>query len=211
MTIEKSLDNILDSKSKIAIMRLFISKTAEFKATGREIGKLTHFSAPAAHSALKELYNQGVLRLENIGRQHIYSLDSNNRIVQKILKPMFKEELSLKDEIKNFLVRQIREANLHKKIISLILYGSLQKGETHDKSDVDIAVILKNKKDKDEIEDKFLNNISFKFYEYFNTHLDVYIKTKEEFCTKLKKNLPPVSTLMKSYSVVYGKEPLEIE
>lgn len=210
MAIEKSLDNILNSKLKIAIIRLFVSKTGEFKATGREIAKLTRFSPPAAHAALKELYNQGILKLDNIGKQHIYSLDNNNRIVQKILKPMFKEEVLLKDEVKDFLIKQIRETEIKKKIVSLLLYGSLQRGATHDKSDVDIAVIIKNKKEKNEIEEKFLNEISVKFYNYFKAHLDIYIKTKEEFRVRLKKNLPPVSTLMKAYSVIYGKEPLEI-
>ncbi len=210
MAIEKSLDIVLSSKSKIAIIRLFVSKTGDFKATGREIAKLTHFSAPAAHSALKELFNQGILKLDKIGKQHIYSLDSNNRIVQKILRPMFKEEISLKDEIKDFLLKQIKEGRIQNKIISLLLYGSLQKGTTREKSDVDIVVILKGKKGSSEIEEKFLNDISIKFYDYFKVHLDTYIKTKDEFRLKLKKNLPPVSTLMKSYSVIYGKEPLEI-
>jgi len=210
MAVEKSLDNILNSKSKIAIIRLFVSKTSDFKASGREIGKLIRFSAPAAHAALKELYNQGVLKLDNIGKQHIYSIDNNNRIVQKILKPMFKEEISLKDELKDFLIKRIREAGIKKKIASLLLYGSLQKATTHDKSDVDVAIIIKNKKDKKEIEERFLNEISVKFHDYFKTHLDTYIKTTDEFRTRLKKNLPPVSTLMKSYSVICGKEPLEI-
>lgn len=210
MAIEKSLDNILSSKLKIAIIRLFVSKASEFKATGREIAKLTHFSPPAAHAALKELYNQGILRLDNIGKQHIYSIDNNNRIVQKILKPMFKEEISLKDELKDFLIRQVQESGIKKKLVSLLLYGSLQKGVTHNKSDVDIAVIIKNKKDKKEIEEKFLNEISVKFYDYFKAHLDTYIKSKEEFRVRLKKNLAPISTLMKAYSVIYGKEPLEI-
>lgn len=210
MAIEKSLDNILNSKSKIAIIRLLVSKSANFKATGREIAKLTKFSAPAAHAALKELYNQGILKLDNIGKQHIYSIDNNNRVVQKILKPMFKEEISLKDELKDFLIKQVQETGIKKKIVSLLLYGSLQKGITHDKSDVDVAIIIKNKKNKKEIEEKFLNDISVKFYDYFKAHLDTYIKTTDEFRARLKNNLPPVSTLMKSYSVIYGKEPLEI-
>lgn len=209
MGIEKTLDHILNSKSKIAIVRLFVSKAMDFKATGREIARLTHFSAPAAHTALKELFNQGILRRDNIGKQHIYSLD-NNRIVQNILKPMFKEEGLLKDEIKNFLVEQICKAGIKKKVLSIILYGSFQRKETHDTSDVGIAVIIKNKKDKEEIEEIALNDISVKFHDYFKVHLDVYIQAKEEFRVKLKKNLPPVSTLMESFSVVYGKEPLEI-
>ena len=90
------------------------------------------------------------------------------------------------------------------------VFGSFARGEETEKSDVDIAIILKNKKDSSEIEERFLNDISIKFYDYFKVHLDTYIKTRGEFRLKLKKNLPPVSTLIKSYSVIYGKEPLEI-
>jgi len=210
MAIEKSLDDILNSKSKIAIIRLFVSKTADFKASGREIAKLTHFSPPAAHTALKELYNQGILKLDIIGKQHIYALDGENRVVKQILKPMFEKEVSVKEEIKEYLARQAREAGIKDKIVSLILYGSLQRGQTHRQSDVDIAVIIKDKKDRAEIEDKFWNVIAVKFNDYFNAHLDTYIKTKDEFRFRLKRNLPPISTLMKSYSIIFGKDPLEV-
>ncbi|MCK4308206.1 nucleotidyltransferase domain-containing protein [candidate division WOR-3 bacterium] len=210
MVIEKSLDNILNSKSKVAVIRLFVSKTGGFKASGREIAKLVHFSAPATHAALKELYNERILKLDIIGKQHIYSLDSNNRVVKQILKPMFKKEISVKEEIEDYLIKQIQRTGIKNKIVSLILYGSLQEGRTTAKSDVDIVVIVKDRKAKEEIEDKFLYDISVKFSDYFRAHLDVYIKTKNEFRLRLKKNMPPISTLMKSYSTIWGKEPLDI-
>lgn len=210
MATNMHLDTILNSKSKIAIIRLLVSKTGGFKATGRAIATLTHFSAPAAHTALKELLNQGIVHVELLGNQHIYSLDANNRMVQKILRPIFKEETSLKDEIRNFLILHLQRTGMKQKIVSLILYGSMQQGTMRDGSDVDIAVIIKNKKDTEEIEGKFLHTIATQFHDYFKAHLDPYIKTAAEFRARLKKNLPPVSTLMKSYSVLYGKEPLEI-
>lgn len=98
MVNEKSLDNIIDSKSKIAVIRLFVSKVDNFKATGREIAKLIHFSPPATHAALKDLFNHKILKLDIIGRQHIYSLDANSRIVRQMLRPIFKKE---QDFIKN--------------------------------------------------------------------------------------------------------------
>ncbi|MCK4905371.1 nucleotidyltransferase domain-containing protein [bacterium] len=210
MAIEKSLDNILNSRSKVAIIRLFVSKTDDFRASGREIAKLVHLSAPAAHTALKGLYNQGVLKLDIIGKQHIYNLDSKNRTVKEMLRPMFEKEISVKEEIKDYLIKQIKQIDVQNKIISCILYGSLEKGETTDSSDVDVAVIIGNEKDKTEVEEKFLNNIAVNFKEYFKLNLDAYIKTKDEFRLRLKKNLPPVSTLMKSYSVIWGSEPLDI-
>jgi predicted nucleotidyltransferase len=210
MAIEKSLDNILSSRSKIAIIRLFISKTDDFKASGREIAKLAHLTHQTAHVALKDLYSQGILKLDIIGNQHVYNLDSKNRAVKEMLRPMFEKEISVKEEIKDYLVKQTKQADIYNKIVSCILYGSVEKDKTTDNSDVDIAVIVGNGKDKTEVEEKFLNNIAVNFKEYFKLNLDAYIKTKDEFRLRLKKNLSPVSTLMKSYSVIWGSEPLDI-
>ena len=57
MAIEKALDNILNTNSKIRIIRLFISKREDFLASGREIARFIGISAPAAHATLKDLYD----------------------------------------------------------------------------------------------------------------------------------------------------------
>ena len=105
----------------------------------------------------------------------------------------------------------IKGEKIKKRIVSLLLYGSLQASNTDEKSDVDIAVIVKTKTDKQKIEEIFTEDITDQFYEYFGVHLDTYVKTKDEFLVRLKKNLPPVSTLMQSYSIVYGKDPMDLK
>jgi predicted nucleotidyltransferase len=210
MAVENSLDIILDSKIKVKIIRLFILRTDDFRSSGREIAKWIKVSPPATHTALKELYNQDILKLQIIGKQHIYSLNTKNRIVKDILKPSFKKELSLKEDIQRFLIKKIEELNLKPRIASLILYGSLQQGQTTTRSDVDIAVVVKDKKYTEEVKDKFIVNIARQFSEYFGSHLDAYVKSKAEFVYRMKKRLSPVATLMKSYSLIFGKEPFEL-
>ena len=46
MAIEKVIDNILNTNSKIRIIRFFLSKREDFIATGCEIARLTELSAP---------------------------------------------------------------------------------------------------------------------------------------------------------------------
>lgn len=211
MAIEKVLDIILNTGSKIKIIRLFISRRPDFMASGREIARLINLTAPAAHAALKQLYDQDILKREIIGREHIYRLNVDNRIVKNILEPAFKRELSIKKDIFDFLKKKIKTEKMQNKIISLLLYGSLQTGTTEEKSDVDIAIITKDKTTKKQIEEIFTEDITNQFYDYFGVHLDIYIKTKDEFIKRLKKNQPPVSALMQSYSVVYGKDPVEFK
>ena len=206
MPIEKRLDGILDTKSKVKIIRLFISRREDFIASGREIAKLISLTPPAVHTALKELHGQEILKRDIIGKQHIYRMNYASRLVKDILQPAFQKEHSIKDDISDFLRRKIKTYKLWG-VVSLVLYGSVTKGETHERSDCDIAVIAKNAKSKRETENIFIEKISSEFYEYFGISLDVYIKTEKEFIGRLKRKLPPVSTLMKAYTVIYGKDP----
>ena len=211
MFMENSLDNILNASSKVKIIRLFTSRRNDYFTTGREISKQIGLSAPATHTALKDLYNHNILNRDIIGKQHLYRLNINNRIVKDILIPAFQKELLIKKDINKFLKNEIINKNLEDKIISLIIYGSMEKGTARETSDVDIAIIVKTKKDKQYIESIFLEDISSRFNEYFGAQLDTYTKTRDEFTEKLQKNKPPVSTLIKEYRVIYGKDPLDIK
>lgn len=91
----QTLDTILDKKSKIKVLRLFISRTDGFMASGREIARLAGVTAPSAHAALKELHTLGLLHLRVIGRDHIYQLNTEAPIVSALLAPMFEKETEL--------------------------------------------------------------------------------------------------------------------
>lgn len=203
------LDNILNTNSKISIIRLFVSKRNDYIATGREISKIVKMSPPATHASLKELYNQDILKREIIGRQHIYSINVKNRIVKDILVPAFRKESAVKDDIIRFLKNKIESADIKKEIFSMLLYGSIQTGVIREKGDADVAVVVKNEKDIKEVENVFSENISEQFKEYFGINLDTYVKSENEFRKRMNKKLPPVSTLMQSYSIIYGKDPLD--
>lgn len=209
MVIEKRLDDILDSRSKVKIIRLFASKREDFLASGSDIARLVGLSPPAAHSSLKVLCDQDILKRDIIGRQHIYRLNIANRTVKDILKPAFQKETLVKEDIKEFLIQKLRERKISASIVSLILYGSLAQGKTHGGSDCDIAVVIKNAQEKKKIEDFFIEEISTEFSEYFGISLDPYIKTYKEFLGRLKRRLAPISTMMKSYIVLYGKDPID--
>lgn len=210
MTLETILDGILDSRTKVRIIRLFASRTEAFTASGREIAKWTALSPPAAHAALKILLDRKVLKREILGKQHLYSLDRSGRIVRNILIPAFRKEGALKEDIRNFLLRRIEEAEVTGLVVSLVLYGSLASGGTHEASDCDIVVVVKHPKAKERLEGLFQDKITSEFHAEFGVHLDPYVQTLEEFRTKMKNKRPPISTLMQGYEIILGKDPIEI-
>ena len=209
MAVDKTLDDILNTTSKVKIIRLFISRGGEFIASGSDVAKLVGLTPPAVHASLKELYGQDILRRDIVGKQHIYRLNTQGRIVNEILKPAFQKEHSIKEDIRDFLLKKIKDYRAATAIKSLILYGSLSRGETHHTSDCDIAVVVRDAQAKKRIEDLFIEKISTEFRGYFGLSLDAYIKTQGEFASRLKKRLSPVKSLMESYMVIYGKDPMD--
>ena len=203
------VENIVDSPSKLAILRVFASRRG-LKATGRQIAKLVGYSAPSTHDSLKNLHEHNILKLDIIGKQHIYTLNEEDRIVQKIIRPMFAAESNFKNEIRDFLLDEFKKNKIKAKIASLILYGSVQTEKAKKGSDVDVVVVVFRASDLRLVENVFSSEIIPRFKAYFGAQIDPYIKSADEFKQRLKKNKPPVSTLMKSYSVLYGKEPLEV-
>jgi len=76
------IDNVLDSPSKLAVLRVLASRKG-FKATGREIAKLAGYSVPSTHESLKDLHTKDILLRDIIGKQHVYSLNEESRLVKK--------------------------------------------------------------------------------------------------------------------------------
>jgi hypothetical protein len=144
-----------------------------------------------------------------IGRQHIYRLNQAHRTVREIIAPAFGKERALRDDIIHFLVKALREHKLLSSIESLLLYGSTVHGATRSGGDCDIAAIVRDEQLRDRVERCFTDEICPRFLSYFGIHLDPYIKTSAEFTQRMKKRLPPVETLMRSYIVVHGKDPGE--
>ena len=57
----------------------------------------------------------------------------------------------MKMEIKNKLDRLVKELSMNKKVMAIYLFGSRAAGRAREDSDIDIAVILKNPNEKDEL------------------------------------------------------------
>ncbi|NQT22044.1 MAG: nucleotidyltransferase domain-containing protein [Candidatus Omnitrophica bacterium] len=129
-------------------------------------------------------------------------------MVKDIILPMLDKEDNFKKDVFRFILTLLKENKSMKRIISIIFYGSQQTEKSKESSDIDIAVIVRDNNDIKIIEDLFIEHITSSFYDYFGVSLDAYIKTQKDFIDRLNKDLPPVSTLMKSYSLIYGEDPL---
>jgi len=205
----RPLETILDSRAKIAILRV-LSSGADRRLGGSEIARMTGFSVPSTHDALKILHTARVVIMELFGNQHVYALNRKYRIVQKIILPMLKVEAGWKKDVKERIIQGMKDAGVLQSVVSVLLYGSFQQGDGKPGGDLDLAVIVKASGDTVKARDAFLGPIAADFEAYFGMRFNTYMKTDDEFSKMLKRNSPVTAEVMKEYSVLYGKEPLEI-
>lgn len=202
MKITKPLDNILNTEVKTRILRFLCRTGAEWN--GRQIAREIGVTPKAAHEALNTLNKEKVLLLRNIGRTHVYSLNTDNYLVSKLLKPLFLKEDDILDNIVRLIKRKISVSKAKKDILSVAIFGSISARQDHPSSDIDIAVVVKNAKSKTVAEHLF-EEIDSRVSREFGNVISSYINTKAEFGSKHKKGLSVIKNIIKSHKLIYGE------
>lgn len=204
MRIHKPLSKILNSSLKVDILRLFCRTNKQM--TGREIARELNATAPYTHLALKELDSEGVLIRRVIGRAHIYSLNNSPWITDQILRPLFKEEGRLPDELMEAVKHRIKESKVKEEILSVAVFGSIYREQEKPNSDVDLLIVIKDGRSKNIIED-LIFDLDRELFPKVGLSLEPHIYSLTEF--KEKYNDPKVQLIrevMKSHRIFYGQK-----
>lgn len=174
------LDICLGSKSAWRILMLFgESPGAGF--TRQDLRNHTKLGNKALSFALKRLISFGVL-IKNNGELPlaVYKLNRENKYSQDILNLLQKERQDLNQLPYHFsrIAREFsREAVDSVNALSIYLFGSVAKGTYRDDSDMDFAIVLKEKKPK---VDMAINLITDKLTERFKRKIQCFIITEEQ-------------------------------
>jgi len=202
MKITKPLDNILNSTVKTKILRFFCRTGAEWN--GRQIAREINVTPKSAHMALNTLNKEKILILRNVGKTHVYSLNADNFLVSKVLKPLFLKEDAILGNIISIIKRKLSASKARKNILSVAIFGSVSKHADHPSSDIDLVVILKNADAKPAVE-RLFEEIDDRILKEFSNVVSPYINTKTEFGSKYKKGLPVVKNILRSHKLIYGE------
>lgn len=195
MKIRKVLESIFGSPAKVRILRALFNSPQPL--SGRQVGELSGLTHRGAIQALESLVELGAVRQRRVGKAYQYSLSKGNIFVEKIITPCIKAEAGLFDDLK----REIA-AHFGKDAISIILYGSLARGEEKKGSDIDVIAVVKDEKKKSEIEGKAESAVPY-FNERFNGLLSLHCFTLDEF--RARKNLSMIKSVIREGVVLSGK------
>ena len=103
----------------------------------RSLAKEANISVSTSKECLDYLLKKKILTLKKIGSTYQYNLYNN--IITKQIKILF----SLFQILDSNLIEELLEK--YKYILSIILYGSVARGEDDSKSDIDILIISRKK------------------------------------------------------------------
>ena len=151
--INKPLNKILNSETKVEILRLLCQTGMEM--TGRKIAEAIKVAPPKTHSNLQELVNERVLQMRAAGKAYLFRLNESLPIVKEVMRPMFKTENNLRENLFKSIIEQVQNSELKKDIVNISLFGSVFNMTDKARSDIDIYVVIKNPEMKERIEELF--------------------------------------------------------
>jgi len=199
MKFHISLLDVLNSKTKVKIIKFLL--THEASMSEREIASILKISHMSVNRTMRELADMNFVDFVTIGKAHLWKVNSKSYAF-KVLSVLIKGVSIIKEpleDLKNTLLR-----NLPKTLIRrAVLFGSVAKGLENTNSDIDIFILVKNKRSKEVLEFSIekLSNICFEVY---GNRLAPYILTEQEM--KQKKNLRIISEIDKGIQIFPEKK-----
>lgn len=197
MRTKHLLEDFLGQKSKVAILRILYRGT---ELTGREIARKADLSPRAAQQALQELYATGVIHRKAVGASYLFSLNRSRYVVEKILSPLFESEQGLGAA----MIEELRKALPAKGIISIILFGSVARGENKQGSDLDAMVVVENFLDVRKIT-AGIQNKGGGFLAKFGMMLSPHVIRRRDFASRFDKKDKLILNVIKEGRVIFGR------
>lgn len=126
--------------------------------TGRGLAGLIGVSTFKIHTVLKFLTEQGILAKSCVGSGNIYRLNEKHILVKQVLMPLFEFQKGLTEGLGSDLMKR-----LEPKPLSIILYGSLARGDEKADSDIDIVLVYNDRDKPDMIDENIWQEIPLKY------------------------------------------------
>lgn len=191
------VDALFGGQARVAILRVLVGQTVSL--TGRQVAELAGVSQPGAARALEHFAGLGVVSRRRVGRAILHELERENLIVQTVVIPVFEAERAVAKRLRANLAEAFGAQAL-----SVVLFGSVARGEEGEGSDIDVLVIVA---DEDAAQSVLsaADEVAPTFFRRYGMPLSVVVATQAELPAE------PAAFLKEARDdgVVVAGEPLE--
>jgi predicted nucleotidyltransferase len=164
---------IVGSRTKVRLLRVMF-RLPESELTGEDLAHKASVSKPMAHLALSEMMRENVVARRVTGRAYLYRLLADSYPV-KLVAPLFIAEDSPLEELARLAGKKLAS----EEVISVILYGSIVRGEEEAESDIDLYVIIRNEAYRERVQ-QLVSDLNRLTLNKFGNRLSALILTRKE-------------------------------
>lgn len=197
MRIHNVLDEIFARKSNIVVIRALKNYTTGI--SGREVSRNINLAANNTLNTLTYLEDLGIVNRLRGGREHLFTLNRKNFLVNQVVLPLLQTEeeyvLSVRKDIKSKLTG---------KVVSAIIYGSVARKEETVQSDLDLCIVYENSRKLHVIEEE-IESLRRLMYKKYGINISPFYTSRSEFIKKANKNMSPVEQIVQEGEMVVGE------
>ncbi|MGQ0815581.1 MAG: nucleotidyltransferase domain-containing protein [Gemmatimonadota bacterium] len=201
------LDHILGSLSKVQLLRAVLPLTTPF--TGREAQRLGRIrSTGGAQKALEELSDLNLITRVQAGSAHVYEVNTTHHLYSALLQ-LFRDEEKLIGDVVSEITGSLEEAGLHSQLVSVVVFGSVARGRTHSRSDVDLLVVVQRKSSVAKVS-QAIGSHTRRLRNRYGVALSPYVIPRDELLARYRAGDPLLQDIMASGRTLVGEPVSEL-
>jgi predicted nucleotidyltransferase len=162
----------------------------------REIASILKVSHMSINRIMQRLADTNFVDFITVGKAHLWSVNQKSyafKVLSALIKGTSLTDPPLED-LKETILNNLPKTSINK----IVLFGSVEKGLEKANSDIDLFILVKNKKDKNVLE-SYIEKLSNACFEIYGNRLAPYILTSQEM--REKKNLKIISEINKGIQI----------
>jgi predicted nucleotidyltransferase len=133
-------ERLLGSRARMAVLTALL-RSPDAQWTGRELARATRVSPSQVMAALRTFEEEGMCYERRVGRAGVWSLSKSSLLVQK-LASLARLDEDAQERLTSSLTRALRGCGA----LEAYVFGSVAAGREEARSDVDLLVLLSDRK-----------------------------------------------------------------
>ena len=196
------LDEVLGGSPHVRILRYLCRTGGEH--TGRAIGRAIQVSHPAVHRALRTLAGRAMVQAVRHGPAIAYRLNEEHWLVRTGIKPLFDSEAAFFEA-----VGEAVQSAAGVPVNSVILFGSVARGEAGAESDIDLLCLTGSASAKAGAE-QGLVDAATRLRRQFGRRFSVMVLSETEFARRYRQRERLARDIVERGWVISGKPLSEV-
>jgi predicted nucleotidyltransferase len=136
-------ERLLGSQTGVKVLRVLVRHPGA-EMTGREVARLAGAPHPRVLERLAALEAEGLVARRFAGRAHLWRLEASHVLVGP-LRELFGVDRHVQQELQRSIQRSLSRVP---GVVEAVLFGSVARGDEEPLSDVDLFVLVKDRKSK---------------------------------------------------------------